>query len=62
MSRADCQRSSGSFDKHFLTTRSSAGGVIGCSCAIGGGSVVKMAAIKLARLFPLNAGLPVAIS
>src|SRR5450631_1634608 len=58
-SLALCQRSSGSLARHFLTTRSSAGGVIGCSVAIGGGSAVRMAAIRLARLFPSNGGLPV---
>jgi hypothetical protein len=33
-----CHRSSGSFAKHLLTTRSSAGGVSGCSDDIGCGS------------------------
>ena len=61
-SLALCQRSSGSFARHFLTTRSRAGGVIGCKAAIAAGSAVRIAAIKLARLFPENAGLPVAIS
>src|SRR5882762_11881492 len=61
-SLALCQRSSGSFARHFLTTRASAGGVIGCKAAMGCGSEERMAAIKLARLFPANAGLPVAIS
>lgn len=37
-------------------------GVMGCGCVIGGGSVVRMAAIRLARLFPENAGFPVIIS
>src|SRR6267143_2234696 len=61
-SRAVCQRSSGSFARHLLTTRSSARGAIGCKDAMGCGSEERMAAIKLARLFPVNAGLPVAIS
>ena len=61
-SLALCQRSSGSFARHFLTTRASAGGVIGCKAAMGCGSEERMAAIKLARVFPANAGLPVAIS
>src|SRR6266852_765353 len=60
--RAVCQRSSGSFATHLLTTRSSAEGVIGCKDAMGCGSEERMAAIKLARLLPVNAGLPVAIS
>src|ERR1700726_1396845 len=34
-SLAVCQRFSGSFARHLLTTRSSAGGVIGCSEEIG---------------------------
>src|SRR5262249_41874679 len=59
---AVCQRSSGSFDRPLLTTRASASGVIGCKAAMGCGSEERMAAIKLARLFPANAGLPVAIS
>src|SRR5262249_48358401 len=61
-SAAFCQRASGSFARHFLTTCSSAGGVKGCETAIGCASEERMAAIKLARLFPANAGLPVAIS
>src|SRR6516164_3899435 len=61
-SSALCQRWSGSLAKHFLTRRSSAGGVIGCKTDMGCGSEERMAAIKLARLFPANAGLPVAIS
>jgi hypothetical protein len=61
-SLALCQRSSGSFARHFFTTRSSAGGVKGWSCEMGGGSAVRIAAIRLARLVPEKAGLPVAIS
>jgi len=59
---AVCQRSSGSLASHLLTTRSNAGRVIGCKAAMGCGSEERMAAIKLGRLFPANAGLPVAIS
>src|SRR5215469_9316631 len=61
-SLALCQRSSGSFARHCRTTRSRAGGAMGCTCDIGGGSVVRMEAIRLARLRPEKAGLPVAIS
>src|SRR3954470_16760456 len=61
-SRALCQRSSGSLAKHFLSTRSSDAGVRGWVVLIGFGSAVRIAAIKLARLFPLNAGWPVNIS
>src|SRR5262245_8810282 len=61
-SAALCQRSSGSLARHFRTTRSSAPGANGCSWLMGGGSAVRMAAIRLARLLPEKAGLPVAIS
>ena len=61
-SLALCQRSSGSFARHYLTTRSSSDGAIGCSCVIAGGSLVRIAAIKLARALPANAAFPVAIS
>src|SRR5579859_1772721 len=61
-SLALCQRPSGSFARHFLTSRSRAGGVMGCKAAIGCGSEERMAAIKLAWLLPANAGLPVVIS
>ena len=61
-SLALCQRSSGSFARHFLTMRSKLGGVSGCNCEIEGGSVVRIAAIRLARLLALKAGLPVTIS
>ena len=44
------------------TDKLCARGVIGCNAAIGCGSEERMAAIKLAWLFPANAGLPVAIS
>src|SRR6266851_2803990 len=58
---AVCQRSSGSFDKQPWTTRSSAGGDIGCTADIGCGSDARIAATMLAWLLPLNARLPVAI-
>ena len=45
-SPADCQRASGSLDRHFLTTRSSAGGVIGASAERGRGSSRRIAAIR----------------
>ena len=61
-SPADCHRSSGSFARHVLTTRSSAGGVIGCSVEIGGGSELMIDEISDAWLVPSNAFLPVAIS
>src|SRR5712692_6895736 len=57
-----CHRSSGSFAKHLLTTRSSAGGVIGWREDMGGGSSFRIAPITLAWLLPSNALLPVAIS
>src|SRR6516165_6153433 len=57
-----CQRLSGSFATHFLMSRSSAGGVSGCKAEMGCGSEERIVAIKLARLFPAKAGLPVAIS
>src|SRR5216684_5387442 len=46
-SLAACHRFSGSLAKHFFTTRSSGGGVIGWSEYIAGGSRSKIAAIKL---------------
>jgi len=61
-SPAFCQRSSGFLARHFLTTRSNAGGVNGRICVMGAGSVVIIDAIKLARLLPLKAAFPVAIS
>src|SRR5271165_1174911 len=42
-SLALCQRSSGSFARHFLTACSSAGGVIGFAALIGSGSFSKIA-------------------
>ena len=62
MSPADRQRSSGSFARQVLTTRSSPGGVIGCSVAIGGGSDDMIAVIKDAWLDAAKAFFPVAIS
>ena len=56
------KRSSGSFARQVLTTRSSAGGIIGWSIAMGAGSSFMMAEIKDAWLEPENAFLPVAIS
>ena len=59
---AECHRSSGSFARHFFTTRSSIGGVTGWRFEIAGGSASRIAAIKLAWLPPSNALLPVTIS
>jgi hypothetical protein len=61
-SAAFCQRSSGSFAKHFFTTRSSAGGDIGVTCEIGGGSSFMIEEISDACVPPANALRPVAIS
>jgi hypothetical protein len=61
-SRALCHRSSGSLARHFLTLRSRADGVSGWLAAIGGGSCSRIAATRLAWLFPSNAFFPVAIS
>src|ERR1700730_12103213 len=58
-SLAACHLFSGSLDRHFLATRSSAGGVIGCSEAIDGGSTSRIFAITLAEVLPSNAFLPV---
>ena len=55
-------RSSGSFERHVLTTRSSAGGVMGWTAEIGCGSVCRIAPIRDAWLTPENAFFPVAIS
>src|SRR3984893_15624622 len=49
-SLAACHLFSGSLARHFLTTRSSAGGVIGCSEDMGGGAVSKILAITLGEL------------
>ncbi len=58
-SRADCQRLSGSFAKHFCNTRSSAAGA---TSAIDGAGRSIMAAITLAGDEPSNTRLPVSIS
>src|SRR6266700_2095432 len=56
---AVCQRSSGSFARQTLTTRSSAGGDIGVTAEIGCGSEARIAATMLACVFPANARFPV---
>ncbi len=61
-SRAVCQRSSGSFSRQRMTARSSAGGESGASTETGCGVSFKMAAMRLAWLFPWNGRRPVAIS
>jgi hypothetical protein len=48
--------------RHVRTSRSSAGGLIGCEAEGGGGSVVRIAEISDAWLAPLNALRPVTIS
>ena len=58
-SRADCQRLSGSFARHFCSTRSSAAGA---TSAIDGAGRSIIAAITLAGDEPSNARLPVSIS
>src|SRR5712671_6967718 len=60
-SLAACHLFSGSFAKHFFTTRSSTGRV-GWREEMGGGSVSRIFAIKLAWLLPSKAFLPVAVS
>ncbi len=62
MSCAVWNRSSGSFARQVLTTRSRPGGAIGEIEEIGGGSRSRIAAIMLARLLPANAFWPVTIS
>ena len=59
ISRADCQRFSGSFSRHVATTRSMAFGVGGAMSLIGGGCSFRIDAIRLAPLFASNARLPV---
>ena len=54
-SPADCQHSSGSLATQVLTTRSSAGGDIGCTCEIGCGSSRKIAEMRDACVAPENA-------
>src|SRR5437870_11337605 len=56
------KRSSGSLARQVRTTRSSAGGVIGWSVAIGAGSSFMIDEIKDAWLDPEKAFRPVAIS
>ena len=51
-SPADCQRSSGSFSRQVRTTRSSAGGVMGETCEISGGSSRKIEEIRDACVVP----------
>ena len=62
MSCALCQRSSGSLARHVRTTRSRAGGVIGATVAMGGGSDPMIEEINDAWLVPAKAFRPVAIS
>ena len=61
-SLAVCQRASGSLARQRRTSRSSAGGASGWLRVSGGGSAVRMAAMRLARLAPSKAGRPVSIS
>jgi hypothetical protein len=61
-SPALCQRSSGSFARHCVTTRWNAGGASGTRSAIGFGSSRRTALITLAVLAPSHATAPVAIS
>src|SRR5258708_24930342 len=51
-SLALCQRSSGSFARHFLTSWSSTGGVIGFVALIGSGSFSKIADATFSWLLP----------
>ena len=60
--RALCHRSSGSFARHVMTTRSSAAGVSGCRLATGGGVSFKMAPMRPACVLPSKALRPVSIS
>src|SRR5215471_4057023 len=62
MSRALCQRSSGSFARQVFTTRSRAGGVIGARDPSGAGSDDMIEEISDAWLAPEKAFLPVTIS
>src|SRR5262245_2194991 len=61
-SRALCQRSSASLARHFLTTRSRAGGDIGWTLEIGAGSLDMIAVINDAWLVAEKAFFAVAIS
>ncbi len=58
-SRIVCHRSSGSFARHRLTIRSSAGGVSGISSPIGCGVIASTDAMTVEALFPSNARFPV---
>src|SRR5690242_15805059 len=62
MSWALCQRSSGSLARQVFTTRSRAGGVIGCTMDRAGGSEDMIEEINEAWLAPEKAFFPVAIS
>src|SRR5262249_41434693 len=62
MSRALCQRSSGSFARQVFTTRSRAGGVIGASDERDAGSDDMIEEISDAWLAPEKAFFPVTIS
>ena len=57
-SLALCQRSSGSFSRHFRTTWSRAGGHIGCTVEIGAGCEDTMAAIRLVGSCPRRPSAP----
>ena len=61
-SAALCQRSSGSLARQVLTTRSRAGGDIGCAVEIGAGSADMIAVISDAWFDAANAFVPVTIS
>ena len=61
-SAALCQRSSGSFARHVLTTRSRDAGHSGWIAGSGGGFEVRIDAARLARVVPENALRPAAIS
>jgi hypothetical protein len=58
-SRADCQRSSGSFARHREMTRSRAGGVSGTSSSMGFGVIASTEAMMLDALLPSKARCPV---
>jgi hypothetical protein len=61
-SAALCHRSSGSFARQVLTTRSSAGGEIGRTAEIGAGSSFMIDEMSEAWVLPSKAFFPVAIS
>ena len=62
MSRAVCQRSSGSLARQRDTSRSRAGGVSGMSCSSGFGVVASTDAMTLDAVLPSNARCPVSSS